>query len=180
VGRFSSVTSQNSKLTAWPPETATSWHKSWFLSGRHAADDGKASITPFLSSGSTCQERLSKTIRIYTYIPVEDKLGRNELLRPQKSSRERSLAKLRHYASSRNALPRTVVRGRPPGKFGLWLDDAPHCGVRLLQQFPPVLSREIKAVYNAIAEPWSGRPGRGAAIQSPERAQTCGRAGISC
>lgn len=37
----------------------------------------------------------------------------------------------------------------------LWLHDAKHSGVRLMQQFARTLSRDLDAVRNAIVEHWS-------------------------
>lgn len=50
---------------------------------------------------------------------------------------------------------RGILRGAEPDKLGSWLDDARHSGIRALQQFARVLSRDIDAVRNAIVEPWS-------------------------
>ena len=56
---------------------------------------------------------------------------------------------------------RGLLRGADPGKLGPWLDDAQHSGVRPMQQIARVLSRDIEAVRNAIAEQWSSGQAEG-------------------
>jgi hypothetical protein len=56
---------------------------------------------------------------------------------------------------------RGLLRGEDSDKFGSWLDDARHSGIHALQQFARILARDIDAVRNAIAEPWSSGPAEG-------------------
>jgi transposase len=74
---------------------------------------------------------------------------------------------------------RGLLRGADPGKLGPWLDDAQHCGVRPMQQIARVLSRDIEAVRNAIAEQWSSGQAEGQInrLKALKRAMY-GRAGI--
>jgi len=74
---------------------------------------------------------------------------------------------------------RGLLRGADAGKLGSWLDDARHSGIQLLQQFARILSRDIDAVRNAIAEPWSSGQAEGQInrLKTLERAMF-GRAGI--
>jgi transposase len=74
---------------------------------------------------------------------------------------------------------RGLLRGADPGKLGPWLDDAQHSGVRPMQQIARVLSRDIDAVRNAIAEQWSSGQAEGQInrLKALKRAMY-GRAGI--
>jgi transposase len=74
---------------------------------------------------------------------------------------------------------RGLLRSSDPGKLGSWLDDARHSGIQLLQQFARILSRDIDAVRNAIAEPWSSGQAEGQInrLKTLKRAMF-GRAGI--
>jgi transposase len=74
---------------------------------------------------------------------------------------------------------RGLLRGADPDKFGSWLDDARHSGIHALQQFARILSRDIDAVRNAIAEPWSSGQAEGQInrLKTLKRAMF-GRAGI--
>jgi len=74
---------------------------------------------------------------------------------------------------------RGLLRGADPGKLGPWLDDAQHSGVRPMQQFARVLSRDIEAVRNATAEQWSSGQAEGQInrLKALKRAMY-GRAGI--
>jgi transposase len=74
---------------------------------------------------------------------------------------------------------RGLLRGADPGKLGPWLDDAQHSGVRPMQQIARVLSRDIEAVRNAIAEQWSSGQAEGQInrLKALKRAMY-GRAGI--
>ena len=74
---------------------------------------------------------------------------------------------------------RGLLRGADAGKLGSWLDDARHSGIQLLQQFARILSRDIDAVRNAIAEPWSSGQAEGQInrLKTLKRAMF-GRAGI--
>ena len=67
----------------------------------------------------------------------------------------------------------------PGRRGGSWLDDARHSGIRALQQFARMLSRDIDAVRNAIAEPWSSGQAEGQInrLKTLKRAMF-GRAGI--
>jgi pimeloyl-ACP methyl ester carboxylesterase len=75
------------------------------------------------------------------------------------SDRARAAANLRH-------LGMTVIIGasrtRPfRERRSCSLDDARHSGIRALQQFARILARDIDAVRNAIAEPWSSGQAEG-------------------
>jgi transposase len=74
---------------------------------------------------------------------------------------------------------RSLLRGDDTGKLDRWLDDATHSGVRSMQQFARTLSRDIKAVRNAIAEAWSSGQAEGQInrLKTLKRAMY-GRAGI--
>jgi transposase len=74
---------------------------------------------------------------------------------------------------------RGLLRSADPGKLGSWLDDARHSGIRPLQQFARTLSRDIDAVRNAVAEPWSSGQAEGQInrLKTLKRAMF-GRAGI--
>jgi transposase len=56
---------------------------------------------------------------------------------------------------------RGLLRGDDPSKLDRWLHDARHSGVRPMQQFARRLSRDIEAISNAIAEPWSSGQAEG-------------------
>jgi transposase len=56
---------------------------------------------------------------------------------------------------------RGLLRGDNPSKLDRWLHDARHSGVRSMQQFARTLSRDIEAIRNAIAEPWSSGQAEG-------------------
>ena len=56
---------------------------------------------------------------------------------------------------------RALLRGADPGKLGSWLNDAHRSGIHGLQQFARTLTRDIDAVRNAIAEPWSSGQAEG-------------------
>jgi transposase len=74
---------------------------------------------------------------------------------------------------------RGLLRGADPDKLGSWLDDASHSGIHALQQFARILARDIDAVRNAIAEPWSSGQAEGQInrLKTLKRAMF-GRAGI--
>lgn len=74
---------------------------------------------------------------------------------------------------------RGLLRSANPGKLGSWLDDARHSGIGPLQQFARTLSRDIDAVRNAIAEPWSSGQVEGQINRlKPLKWAMFGRAGI--
>jgi len=91
---------------------------------------------------------------------------------------ERSLSKLCRHARTRDAISWPFT-GRRPDKLGSWLDDASHSGIHALQQFARILARDIDAVGNAIAEPWSSGQAEGQInrLKTLKRAMF-GRAGI--
>jgi len=64
---------------------------------------------------------------------------------------------------------RGLLRGVDPSKLDPWLHDARHSGVRSMQQFARTLSRDIVAIRNAIAKPWSSGQAEGQ-IKSPKDA----------
>jgi len=74
---------------------------------------------------------------------------------------------------------RGLLRSADAGELGSWLDDARHSGICALQQFARTLSRDIDAVRNAIAEPWSSGQAEGQInrLKTLKRAMF-GRAGI--
>ena len=74
---------------------------------------------------------------------------------------------------------RGLLRSADHRKLGSWLDDARRSGVQSLQQFARTLSRDIEAVRNAIAEPWSSGQAEGQInrLKTLKRAMF-GRAGI--
>ncbi|BDV37137.1 transposase [Methylocystis bryophila] len=69
--------------------------------------------------------------------------------------------------------------GADPGELSSWLDDARHSGIRALQQFARMLSRDIDALRNTIAEPWSSGQTEGEInrLKTLKRAMS-GRAGF--
>lgn len=74
---------------------------------------------------------------------------------------------------------RGLLRGDDPSKLNRWLHDAKHSGVRSMQRFARTLSRDIEAIRNAIAEPWSSGQAEGQInrLKMLKRAMY-GRAGI--
>jgi transposase len=50
---------------------------------------------------------------------------------------------------------RGIFHGRTSAKLDQWIDDAVHSGLALLARFARGLRRDIDAVCNAIALPWS-------------------------
>ena len=75
---------------------------------------------------------------------------------------------------------RGLLRGADPDKLKSWLDDARHSrDIQALQRFARVLSRDIDAVRNAIAEPWSSGQAEGQINRLKTLKRTMfGRAGI--
>jgi transposase len=47
------------------------------------------------------------------------------------------------------------MRSGDLGKLTTWMDDIRHCGIYGMQRFALSLQQDIKAVRNAISEPWS-------------------------
>jgi len=74
---------------------------------------------------------------------------------------------------------RGLLRGSDPTGLDRFIEDARHCGLPSMQTFAPTLARDIEAVRNAIAEPWSSGQAEGQInrLKTLKRAMD-GRAGI--
>lgn len=74
---------------------------------------------------------------------------------------------------------RGLFRGADSDKLRSWLDDARHSGIHALQQFARILARDIDAVRNAVAEPWSSGQAEGQINRSKTLKGPCSAARAS-